>query len=76
VPNPLQASTEDINPTSEVAIDFENDLEDFDPNIFDHPTNVDNQWFPPLPGTRYIYEGITEEGEGAFLITLSSLSPT
>jgi hypothetical protein len=59
---PIAAPTEDIEPTSEAAVDFEHDLEDFDPSNFDHPTSIDNQWFPLRPGTKFVYEGITEEG--------------
>jgi len=36
--------------------------EDFDPNNFDDPTKIDNQWLPLKPGMQYIYEGVTEEG--------------
>ena len=61
-PAPIAAPTEDIEPTSEAAVDFEGDLEDFDPSNFDHPTRIDNQWFPLRPGTQYVYEGVTEEG--------------
>ena len=61
-PAPIAAPTEDIEPTSEAAVDFEGDLEDFDPSNFDHPTRIDNQWFPLRPGTHYVYEGVTEEG--------------
>ena len=61
-PVPIAAPTEGIDPTSEPAVDFENDLEDFDLSNFDFPTNIDNQWFPLRPGTQYVYEGVTEEG--------------
>lgn len=38
--------------------------EDFDHDNFATPTNIDNQWFPITPGTRYTYTGgITDEGE-------------
>jgi hypothetical protein len=48
--------------TFEETIDFERDLEDFHPNDFDDPTDIDNLWFPLRPGTQYVYEGITEQG--------------
>ncbi|MFQ5922709.1 MAG: hypothetical protein ACE5M4_07675 [Anaerolineales bacterium] len=57
-----EAPTAVIDPTPEAAVDFENDLEEFDPDQFDRPTKIDNQWFPLQPGTQYVYEGITEEG--------------
>jgi hypothetical protein len=47
-------------PTSEATVDFEK-LEDFDPANFDDPTNIDNPWFSQKPGTRWVYEGVTEE---------------
>jgi len=47
---------------------FEEDLEeitvedfDFDPADFSDSTNVDNQWHPLKPGTRFVYEGSTQE---------------
>ena len=40
------------------------DFEDFNPNNFDNPTNIDNKWFPLKPGMQYIYEGITNNDEG------------
>jgi hypothetical protein len=46
---------------SETTIDFEKDLEDFDPTNFDDPTNVDHEWFPLQPGTQLVLEGITED---------------
>jgi hypothetical protein len=61
-PAPIAAPTEDIEPTSEAAVDFESDLEDLNPSNFDRPTNIDNPWFPLQPGTQYVYEGVTEEG--------------
>jgi hypothetical protein len=49
-------------PASEEVIDIAHDLEEFDPASFDNPTNIDNKWFPLIPGTQFIYEGTTEEG--------------
>jgi hypothetical protein len=38
--------------------------EDFNPDDFADPTTIDNQWFPLIPGTQFIYEGrTTEDGE-------------
>ena len=53
--------TEDVQ-TPSANINFKDQLEDFDPNKFDDPTNIDNPWFPLKPGMRYVYEGVTEEG--------------
>jgi hypothetical protein len=38
--------------------------ENFDPDTFDDPTNIHNDWLPLVPGTQMIFEGVTvEEGE-------------
>ncbi len=42
------------------AVDFER-LEDFYRDNFDDPTNIDNPWLPFQPGTRWVFEGSTEE---------------
>ena len=37
---------------------------DFDPNRFDSPTIIDNEWLPLQPGKRWVYEGTAvEDGE-------------
>jgi hypothetical protein len=37
---------------------------DFDPSNFSDPTKIDNEWYPLLPGTQWVYEGsTTEDGE-------------
>jgi hypothetical protein len=39
-------------------------INDFDPNNFSNPTNIDNPYFPLRPGTRWVWEGqAVEEGE-------------
>lgn len=43
-----------------IEVDFE-DLEEFNHDNFDDPTLIDNQWLPLKPGTRWVYEGSTEE---------------
>jgi hypothetical protein len=42
-------------------IDWPNQLEDVGKAAFSDPTTIDNRWFPLRPGTRYVYEGSTEE---------------
>ncbi|MCI0694770.1 hypothetical protein L0337_22535 [candidate division KSB1 bacterium] len=42
----------------------EKKFEDFDPNSFGNPTQIDNAWMPLKPGTRYVYEGTTVEDDG------------
>lgn len=34
---------------------------EFDPDNFGDSANVDNQWLPLNPGTRFVYEGSTQE---------------
>lgn len=41
--------------------DFEK-FEHFDPKNFGRSTHIDNEWFPLKPGTRFVYEGFTQEG--------------
>jgi hypothetical protein len=38
-------------------------LEDFDPDEFDRPTTIDNPWLPLTPGTRWVLDGTTTEGD-------------
>jgi hypothetical protein len=33
----------------------------FDPSKFSHPTNIDNEWYPLQPGTKWVYEGYTTD---------------
>ena len=33
-------------------------VEDFDPSKFDRSTQIDNEWMPLKPGTRFVYAGI------------------
>jgi hypothetical protein len=42
----------------------ENKLADFDPDHFNNPTTIDNEYFPLIPGTQFIYEGSTIDDEG------------
>jgi hypothetical protein len=42
----------------------EKKFEDFDPNSFARSTQIDNEWMPLKPGTRYTYEGTTVEDDG------------
>jgi hypothetical protein len=42
----------------------EKQFEDFDPKNFDRSANVDNEWMPLKPGTRFTYEGTSVEDGG------------
>ena len=37
---------------------------DFDARSFSDPTRIDNRWSPLVPGTRFVYEGRANRGEG------------
>jgi hypothetical protein len=47
-----------------VSEQSENELADFDPDNFDDPTTIDNEWFPLIPGTQFVYEGFTVDENG------------
>jgi uncharacterized protein YbaA (DUF1428 family) len=51
----------EIKPESQIV---EKKFEDFDANDFSNPTNIDNEWLPMKPGTRWVYEGTTIEDDG------------
>lgn len=60
------------SPTSSEATDTTADGEldgpllppEVDPADFSDPTNVDNRWYPLVPGTQLVFDGITlEDGE-------------
>lgn len=50
--------SEEVAPLDEAEYEK---LEDFEAASFSDPTNIDNQWFPLIPGTRWVLEGATEE---------------
>jgi hypothetical protein len=60
-PAPTTAPATERPPAVEATVDFEGDLEDFDPANFDDPTNINNRWFPLQPGRQLVTEGFTEE---------------
>jgi uncharacterized cupredoxin-like copper-binding protein len=45
----------------------ENKLENFAAAKFDTPTEIDNDWMPLKPGTRYVYEGTTTADDGSLI---------
>ena len=61
-PPPTPAPTE--APAPAVAA-IENKLENFAAAKFDKPTEIDNEWMPLKPGTRYVYEGTTIADDGS-----------
>lgn len=64
-PQPTQApeptQTPEATASSETS---EPEFADFDPANFAGSTNIDNEWLPLQPGTRWVYDGTTtEDGE-------------
>jgi hypothetical protein len=45
----------------------ENKLENFAAAKFDKPTEINNEWMPLKPGTRYVYEGSTVADDGSLV---------
>ena len=45
----------------------EKKYEDLDPNNFGRSTQIDNEWMPMKPGTRFVYEGTSIEDDGEAL---------
>jgi hypothetical protein len=43
---------------------LEQKFEDFDVGTFDRSIQIDNEWMPLVPGTRFVYEGTTIEDDG------------
>ncbi len=58
----VEEPTEMPEEDAESGIDPEFTPEAFNPDNFDSPTQITNQWLPLKPGMQYIFEGETEEG--------------
>ncbi|HLF75642.1 MAG TPA: hypothetical protein VI524_14900 [Anaerolineales bacterium] len=46
----------------EPTVDPEFALPDIETAAFDNPTQINNKYFPMTPGTEYVYDGFTQEG--------------
>ena len=55
--------TPEVDPTSAPTPSEEPTTENFYTAIFDDPTTIDNEWFPFTPGTHWVYEGTSVDGE-------------
>jgi hypothetical protein len=42
----------------------EPEFKDFNPGNFDNPTDINNEWMPMQPGTRWVHEGTALDDEG------------
>jgi hypothetical protein len=60
-PRLLPSPTAEREAVPEPTTDYADQLEEWNPGNFDDPTNIDNQWLPMKPGTRWTYEGSTEK---------------
>ena len=60
-PTTTEISQVDAAPDLESSEDPEFALTDISAASFNNPTNIDNKYFPLIPGTHYVYEGFTEE---------------
>jgi hypothetical protein len=56
---PLGCGGDDSPTRAEVATD-----RDFNRDLFSNPTKVDNEWYPLVAGTEFIYEGRSNRGQG------------
>lgn len=61
----MTETTEPMEDSTTTTIDLEGDL--LPPPVeaanFSDPTNVDNNWYPLVPGTQLVFDGITIEDE-------------
>lgn len=64
---PIAVATAKSEPTlksPDARAGVEQVFEILDSANFSQPTDIDNEWFPLLPGTQFVYEGFTlDEGE-------------
>jgi hypothetical protein len=61
----VSAVSESAAPTATTEERAEQPFEELDATNFAHPTNIDNEWMPLIPGTRFVYEGTTVEDDGS-----------
>jgi len=79
-PVTVQASPEEPISTEEAIANqgAESLWEEFVPSNFSNPTAIDNPWFPMIPGTQYVFDGVTEEGGARIphrvIITITDLT--
>ena len=61
---PKAAATKDATPRPTTADEAtEPELKEFDAANFGLSTVIDNAWYPLQPGTKWVYEGTTTEGD-------------
>lgn len=62
--NKAESKTNGKAASTAVSNTAEKKWEDFDPNSFGNPTQIDNTYMPMKSGMRYTYEGTTVEDDG------------
>ena len=62
-PAPTETEMPETEPAPDIepTVDPEFALPDISVVGFDNPTQIDNKYFPMIPGTHFIYDGFTEE---------------
>ena len=60
---PATSVPTETQPTLEPTLDPELALPDITTATFDNPTEINNKYFPLKPGTEYVYDGFTREGD-------------
>src|SRR5215212_2064414 len=56
--------TEEATEAAIAEVPAEPQFPDFNPNDFDNPTKIDNEWMPMQPGMKWSYEGTAIGDEG------------
>lgn len=62
----MVTTTEAESEAAEDAFEVDGPIEppDLDPTAFSDPTNVDHKWFPLVPGTQLVFDGVSlDEGD-------------
>lgn len=60
-PTPAPSEGASAPATTNLSASTGNQLEEINPQNFDHPTAISNEWFPLRPGTQFTYEGFTDQ---------------
>jgi len=59
--SPAPTRSADPTPETSAAAQPEPQFTNFDPAKFSQSTNIDNEWYPLRPGTKWVYDGYTTE---------------
>lgn len=64
--NANEADESEPSLTEEAVIDPELSRPDIRQSKFDNSTKIDNKYFPMTPGTKFVFEGVTEEAGNTY----------